>query len=619
MFIMLFVFLLFLFFFPYIGEKQAKSKIIDTLRKQYEQEFEEEYQRLKYEYKLKLSEYEKDCIEYDRSLPAYLEHVKEYQQSVAEYDKAYEEILVEYEKAINQYNKIRQKYVLAYDDAYEKEETKLLKQGLSFNVSIDCYEIQNDSVGNDWHKQFYINGKQCVRKETITIKFGKKLTIKSVIKEEDSVVDVGKASSTFTLKKIDFRKGFEIEQKVTVRENRGRFAGNKAVFKVIFTFTPSKYDVEVDPSSIPPAPKQPIKPQYSPPRDTYIVPVKPEEPSIPLKNDVSITEPDYDSIVVKFGDILKYDPFIKVTYYLFSSFFTLSLFFMGGILIKGKIDIRKAEKDAFVQSLRSNYESINIQFQNRTVPNKVFTSKLERELNKRFWAFTEVEDKLNYELAKKELLQNKINHEYLQYDKEARSNLEEDIIKTDERIEFYKKSIDSQPDPLIDFPPFESNSTLAKAFKSTFRKPSSLNGFDSVLRFFAKSKLGYLLKNREDLFLFSGSFIIKARKNTNYIDTVPYDYLEYSLNESTAQMDDVPSSNDYDIIGVRWKHQTKTGERDKRYNENYQSAIVYQGKLKMKLGYELSHIMINKKEDAHRLMRALQLDKKERIEKYQDK
>ena len=94
-----------------------------------------------------------------------------------------------------------------------------------------------NSVGNEWSKEFYINGSAVKSSSQITVAVGDKVTVKAVITEEDKSPDIGTNSETHTITQSDLDNGFSISFSVDVRENKGRYSGRVATWSVTFRFS----------------------------------------------------------------------------------------------------------------------------------------------------------------------------------------------------------------------------------------------------------------------------------------------------------------------------------------------------------------------------------------------
>jgi len=100
--------------------------------------------------------------------------------------------------------------------------------------SIDL--VENNHVGNEWVFGCKVNKKALQEGDSIVINTTStgKITIVSTAEEIDSVPDTGSKTLTVSVGKLKAGKNNTYTSLVTVTENRGRYSGNKAVWK--FTY-----------------------------------------------------------------------------------------------------------------------------------------------------------------------------------------------------------------------------------------------------------------------------------------------------------------------------------------------------------------------------------------------
>lgn len=100
--------------------------------------------------------------------------------------------------------------------------------------SIDC--ISNNHVGNEWVFGCTVNKKELAEGHALTITTtpSGKINIVSTAEEEDSIPDIGSRTLTVSVSKLKAGKDTSYTSQVTVKENRGRYSGNTAVWK--FTY-----------------------------------------------------------------------------------------------------------------------------------------------------------------------------------------------------------------------------------------------------------------------------------------------------------------------------------------------------------------------------------------------
>lgn len=109
------------------------------------------------------------------------------------------------------------------DNITEQEEIIIEKQGI-YKVYIKSKKLHNNSVGSDWVYTYESNGNKIKSGDIVN---GDEITIDITITEMDSVPD--RSTATITIPIFDG----SIESKtITVRENRGRYAGNTASFEI---------------------------------------------------------------------------------------------------------------------------------------------------------------------------------------------------------------------------------------------------------------------------------------------------------------------------------------------------------------------------------------------------
>ena len=99
-----------------------------------------------------------------------------------------------------------------------------------YEVSITAYQLSNDSVGNSWRKVYNCDGREINSGErwTIPLNIERNLIIDVTITENDKWPDIGRSALSVVLK-----DGFKTSEIITVIENKGRYKGNKAQWKII--------------------------------------------------------------------------------------------------------------------------------------------------------------------------------------------------------------------------------------------------------------------------------------------------------------------------------------------------------------------------------------------------
>jgi len=99
--------------------------------------------------------------------------------------------------------------------------------------------IYNNHVGNEWQLLIEINEKRFsvprygLPKTIATFQFGHPIdiTVRAIAIEEDTIPDVGSASTSFRLGCPPSSNSYTATLDVLVRENRGRYAGNTALWR----------------------------------------------------------------------------------------------------------------------------------------------------------------------------------------------------------------------------------------------------------------------------------------------------------------------------------------------------------------------------------------------------
>ena len=92
----------------------------------------------------------------------------------------------------------------------------------------DCQK-RNDSVGSEWNVAYFCDGKQIEsgKQWVVPLHTTKSVTVDIAITDQDEWDDIGTGSLSLTL-----QDGFCATTTITVTENKGRFWGNQAKWKV---------------------------------------------------------------------------------------------------------------------------------------------------------------------------------------------------------------------------------------------------------------------------------------------------------------------------------------------------------------------------------------------------
>ena len=97
--------------------------------------------------------------------------------------------------------------------------------------SIEC--VENNHVGNEWSFGCTVNKKELAKGDSISVSTTStgKITIVSSVKEEDKIPDIGSKNLSIPVSKLKTKNDTTYTSQVTVTENRGRYSGNKAIWK----------------------------------------------------------------------------------------------------------------------------------------------------------------------------------------------------------------------------------------------------------------------------------------------------------------------------------------------------------------------------------------------------
>lgn len=114
-----------------------------------------------------------------------------------------------------------------YNEAVTQEKEKTESDIV---ITVSDYLDHNNSVGDDWYYEFYVNDTAIdpYDNNIIHVKFGDTFTVESYYAEDDSWPDSGYSKNNVNLTKEQLISGCTITQETTVRENHGRYTGNTA-------------------------------------------------------------------------------------------------------------------------------------------------------------------------------------------------------------------------------------------------------------------------------------------------------------------------------------------------------------------------------------------------------
>ncbi len=104
-------------------------------------------------------------------------------------------------------------------------------QGI-YLIKTDLNMISNDSVGNNWVTSVLCDGRLFDGEEELVAELNSSVTVTARVAEQDDIPDCGGGSVDLILK-----NGASAAKVITVQENRGRYSGNKAQWKLKCTVT----------------------------------------------------------------------------------------------------------------------------------------------------------------------------------------------------------------------------------------------------------------------------------------------------------------------------------------------------------------------------------------------
>ena len=113
----------------------------------------------------------------------------------------------------------------------------LSAQEVSLKITLVNSSISyNNLVGNEWSTISSVNGKNLFEGNSveITIEKDEKITLNASATERDKYSDRGTNSKSISVSELNSDEPNYIDFSVTVREDRGRYAGNTAGWKFRF-------------------------------------------------------------------------------------------------------------------------------------------------------------------------------------------------------------------------------------------------------------------------------------------------------------------------------------------------------------------------------------------------
>ena len=99
-----------------------------------------------------------------------------------------------------------------------------------FYITYTLTMVSNNHVGNEWSTSVTVNGTRIRNEAPLDFVPGSRITVKATVTEGDNVPDC--ASGSLKLRIVDEASDSVI---ITVKENKGRYAGNTAKWKLTCT------------------------------------------------------------------------------------------------------------------------------------------------------------------------------------------------------------------------------------------------------------------------------------------------------------------------------------------------------------------------------------------------
>lgn len=566
---------------------QAKEKIRIEMISVYEDKIKTEFDTLQQKYDNDIITYQNDLDQYHTNLDSYNAYMAEYKQAVADYETLYAADVDTYQSDLSKYKSSVSKYNQAYDNAYKNAEEATLKNGISFSVDVSCSMDYNNHVGNEWYEEFYLNGKEISYGDSITLPLGSSVQAKSICIENDSIPDVGSASGSVNVKRDYFQSGFTITQDIVVRENRGRYTGNTAGFTVVYTLIPVPYTVTVDETTLPAILDKPTKPVYNPPKTQRTKLVEPIAPTEPTMEDVGIAYPDVGQIHVFIWDV--YNRCLAPR--LIMTLLTVVIILAGCIIIlrihrqyltiQEQNRVKQLEEKQLAEQRQREQEKADFYRQeifpslHAPLSEAVYISEEEKRVNYRFIAFLRSRDQYSVIKHHYDFIKSKEKLPYYQYTETAQIQVQEALKKSDESMVVLENLLRNYPDPLSHSCNITNAIELTKVFPFDF-PPFSIECKDQLLREFLKnSKVGFLSKTSEPVFILTPCYILKYDVNELRFYLLEYEQLKMNIEEHSITVQELPPNAE--ILAERWTYERKDGGPDLRHTYNPKLYQIYEG------------------------------------------
>jgi uncharacterized protein YjdB len=109
-----------------------------------------------------------------------------------------------------------------------------------FRITWSAQLIDSNHVGSNWSKSFEVNDETFSSGSIITVAPDSEFTIRLTIQDNDSNPDTGYYFERFAYSIDLCTNGYTVTETVYVKENGGRYSGNRAEWKITVTITPVK-------------------------------------------------------------------------------------------------------------------------------------------------------------------------------------------------------------------------------------------------------------------------------------------------------------------------------------------------------------------------------------------
>lgn len=549
--------------------------------------------RLEEEYQRALAEYDEACIQFEKDVVTYQEYSIAHEERCKEYDAAYAIKKQEYDQEFEEYTEALSEYNKLYEESYEKALNTVFEEGVDFDASVAInvdHERENGNIGSEWWHTAEVDGisislSSYSQKSIVRCAVNQKIKIKSQSVEEDNSPDVGKKNDTYRVTEEDIQNGFEFSHSVTVRENRGRNAGQSVTYVFTYTFKPFDYSGRVREllSTLPDKPKSPPTPQYDPPNFALKEPVPPIEPIEPTPDDVSIPEPIIEDITLSTKDIYRISDSASASIRTVAILSSLAIVGLVAYWIISKRTYQLTELRTKLNYLKQGKLAIGAEPipEYSNIPFKEESCEKNNQINRLFLEYLhhlDVSDSANQLLQSAASLQDEV----------ARRKNVELAQLYDAIVKGIQTKVDDSQQAIarISSEILEENNEHVVQLAESFpfqRSPFSPTTDNAELsRLFAGKKLAYDTVDNEVL-IFLPQHILQYNASAYHFNILAYRDLRITrINQHTKTLYASPDKDE--IIEQSWMYMTKKGLPDKRHTNNPMVYVVYTGILEYVIG-----------------------------------